>query len=282
MTGTEAVAAVVLAAGEGQRLRPLTAAVPKALCPVGNTALLDLALARLAGLGYAGPTRVAVNAWYLADQVATAVGSRAQLRREDGPVPLGTSGGIGNLRDWIAGRGVLVCNADAYLHGGDLAALLAGWDGRRTRILAVAAQPGQAGEFGGYRFAGCSLLPWHRVAELPAQPANLVRTVWRPAERDGELDVIDYAGTYLDTGTPPDYLAANLHAACATAGPNGSIVDPTATVSGPVRHAVIGAGATVRGSVDRAVVWPGGYVGRTEHLVEVIRYGPGGTVPAAG
>jgi len=276
------VAAVVLAAGEGRRLRPLTAAVPKALCPVGNTPLLDLALGRLAGLGYAGAAAVAVNAWYLADQVVTAVAGRAKVSREPGTAPLGTAGGVALVRDWIAGRGVLVCNADAYLHGGDLAPLLAGWDGRRTRILGVAAGAGQAGEFGRYRFAGCSLLPWHRVAGLAAEPADLVRTVWRPAERDGELDVVDYRGTYLDTGTPRDYLAANLHAACAGAGPDGSIVDPTATVTGSVRRAVIGAGATVRGRLDRCVVWPGGYVDRAEGLAGVIRYGRAGTVPAAG
>ncbi|MDT5037575.1 MAG: N-acetyl-alpha-D-muramate 1-phosphate uridylyltransferase, partial [Micromonosporaceae bacterium] len=58
----DAVAAVVLAAGEGRRLRPLTGIRPKALCPVGNVTLLDRALARIAGLGLAGPAAVAVNA----------------------------------------------------------------------------------------------------------------------------------------------------------------------------------------------------------------------------
>ena len=64
-----AVCGVVLAAGEGQRLRPLTATLPKALCPVGNLPLLDHALRRLAGLGLSGPESVAVNAAYLAEQV---------------------------------------------------------------------------------------------------------------------------------------------------------------------------------------------------------------------
>ncbi len=126
--------AVVLAAGEGQRLRPLTDAVPKALCPVGNVPLLDLALARVAGFGLSGPADVAVNASYLGDQVVAHVGDRAHLSVEpDGP--LGTSGGIGNLRDWIGGRGVLVGNADAYLAGGDPRVLLDGWDGETVRLL---------------------------------------------------------------------------------------------------------------------------------------------------
>ena len=41
------LAALVLAAGAGTRLRPLTERRPKPLCPVGNLALLDLALARV-------------------------------------------------------------------------------------------------------------------------------------------------------------------------------------------------------------------------------------------
>jgi MurNAc alpha-1-phosphate uridylyltransferase len=107
--------AVVLAAGEGQRLRPLTARVPKALCPVGNVPLLDHALARVARLGFADPATVAVNASYLGDQVVAHVGGRAHVSPEDHP--LGTSGGVAKLRTWIDGRGVLVGNADAYLAG---------------------------------------------------------------------------------------------------------------------------------------------------------------------
>jgi N-acetyl-alpha-D-muramate 1-phosphate uridylyltransferase len=266
--------AVVLAAGEGQRLRPLTGAVPKALCPVGNVPLLDLALDRLAALGLAGPERVAVNASYLADQVVAAVAGRTHVSVEpDGP--LGTAGGIGALRGWIDGRGVLVANADAYLDGGDLATLLAGWDGHGTRLLGVPTAPDDRYRFGGYRFAGVSLLPWHRVAGLTSEPEELVRTVWRPAERAGELTVVEYRGTYLDTGTPPDYLAANLHAAR-----GGPLIADTAKVTGPVGVAVIGAGAVVEGAVDHAVVWPGGYVGPDERLTGAVRYGRSGTVTA--
>lgn len=264
---------MLLAAGEGQRLRPLTEVLPKALCPVGNVPLLDLALARLASLGLAGPDAVAVNACYLADQVVAAVGARAYLSVEPGPHPLGTSGGVAALRDWIGGRGVLVANSDAYLAGGNLTPLLAGWDGQTTRLLGV---PSPKPEFGVHRFAGCSLLPWSRVAELKPEPTDLVRTVWRPAEAAGELTVVEYTGTYLDTGTPHNYLAANLHAA----GGSGLLVAPDATVTGSAEQAVIGAGAVVAGQVKRAVVWPGGYVGPGEQLVDMIRYGRSGNVSA--
>jgi len=263
--------AVVLAAGEGVRLRPLTARLPKALCPVGNVPLLDLALDRLARLGLTGPAGVAVNACYLRDQIVAAVAGREHLSVEPGPRPLGTSGGLARLRDWIDGRDVLVTNADAYLAGGDLSPLTAGWDARTVRLLGVA---GGRPEFGRHRFAGASLLPWHRVATLTEEPSDLVRTVWRPAEAAGELTVVEYPGTYLDTGTPPDYLAANLHAA----GPQGILVAPDATVTGTVDQVVIGAGARVEGSLKRCVVWPGAYVGPDEYLTDAVRYGRSGTV----
>ena len=56
-------AGVVLAAGAGTRLRPLTDLRPKALCPVGGRPLVDLALDRLAAeVGGLGPQWLAVNA----------------------------------------------------------------------------------------------------------------------------------------------------------------------------------------------------------------------------
>jgi len=270
------VCAVVLAAGEGQRLRPLTAQIPKALCPVGNVPLLDRAMARVAALGL----DCAVNACYLGEQVVAHVGGRAHVAVEPGD-PWGTSGGLARLRDWIDGRGVLVGNADAYLAdparapGPDIAHLLAGWDGETVRILGV---PGSTGgrEFGAHRFAGFSLLPWTVVRDLPVERGELVRTAWRPAERTGLLEVVEYRGDYLDTGTPATYLAANLHAAG-----GGNLIDPTAIVSAPVERAVIGAGAVVAGPVTEAVVWPGGRVAAGELLRDAIRAHDGLTVPVA-
>lgn len=286
--------AVVLAAGEGLRLRPLTERTPKALCPVGNVALLDRALARLAHHGLAGPALVAVNACYLAAQIVAHVGGRAQVRVEPGE-PLGTAGGVANLRDWIAGRGVLVGNADAYLaaaadSGHDLAPLLDGWDGERVRVLTVPATDGRPVEFRGpagggvaggavsglqRRFAGFCLLPWSTVRALRVERTDLVREVWRPAEADGQLDLVAYPGAYLDSGTPRDYLAANLHAAA-----GGSLIAVDATVTGSVDSGVIGAGARIEGKVTRSVVWPGGYVGPDETLADAIRVGATLTVPA--
>jgi MurNAc alpha-1-phosphate uridylyltransferase len=271
-TGRAGPCAVVLAAGEGLRLRPLTELRPKALCPVGNVALLDRVLDRLAAAGLAGPARVAVNACYLADQVVAHVGDRARLSVEPPPA-LGTAGGVANLRGWVAGRDVLVCNADAYLAetgrygGGAVGALLDGADGTRIRLLTVPAGAGRRGDFGPgrtLRYAGMCLLPWAVVETLRTEPSELF-VAWRAAEAAGTLDLVGFGGTFVDCGTPADYLAANLDASGGAS--------------------VVGAGATVAGRLARAVVWPGATVRAGEHLTDAIRTArPDGsplTVPAA-
>ncbi len=247
MTATEDVAGVVLAAGLGTRLAPLTTLLPKALCPVANRPLLDHALARLAALGLTGPGAVAVNAHHHAATVVTAVGDRATYSVEN-PAPLGSAGALGALRGWLGGRAALVTNVDAYLDGG-VAALLAGWDGRRLRLL-VTDDPPHA-DFGRWRFAGCSLLPARLVDRLTPEPGGLYEKCWRPALEAGEAELIPYPETFIDCGTPVDYLEANLHA------------------SGGV--SVVAPDAVVDGVVVRSVVWPGSRVAAGEHLVEVIR-----------
>jgi NDP-sugar pyrophosphorylase family protein len=274
------ICALILAAGEGQRLRPLTASLPKALCPVGNVPLLDRALARVAALGFDSPASVAVNAAYLADQIVAHVGARAHLSVEpDGP--LGTSGGVARLKAWIDGRGLLIGNADGYLSdpalplGPDISALLDGWSGETVRMLTKPVPDGETGGFSGRRFAGFSLLPWRYVRDLPDGHGDLVRTAWRPAEAAGELELIAYDGVYIDTGTPADYLRANLHAAG-----GGTLISPSAEITAPVSAAVIGPHAQVHGTVTRAVVWPRARVSTHEHLSDAIRAPDGLTVHA--
>jgi NDP-sugar pyrophosphorylase family protein len=282
MTG---VCAVVLAAGEGLRLRPLTNLLPKALCPVGNVRLLDHALRRVAGIGLSGPADVAVNAAHLAEQIEDSVADRAYVSIEpDGP--LGTAGGVGNLRDWIGGRAALIGNADAYLAdprrppGQDIAALLDGWTRDTVRMLTLPVRPGDTGGFSGRRFAGFSLLPWRYIRDLPAERDSLVRAVWRPAEERGELELVGYGGAYLDCGTPADYLSANLHALSVSqlAGGGLNVVDASATVTGHAESCVIGAHAVVAGTATRCVVWPNAEVTAAEFLTDAIRAPNGLTV----
>jgi N-acetyl-alpha-D-muramate 1-phosphate uridylyltransferase len=251
--GDSELCAVVLAAGEGRRLRPLTELRPKPLCPVNNVPLLEQALSRLAALGLAGPRSVAVNACHLADQIVAQLAGRAHLSVETPPA-LGTAGGVAKLRDWIAGRPVLICNADSYLSPGPAAfrLLTDGWDGDRPRLLVVA-DPSR-GDFGTprrtLRFAGASLASWSLVAGLSAVPSEL-HVPWRRAEAAGRLDLVRFDGVFFDCGTPADYLAANLHASGGR-----SVVAPDATVAG---------------TLTRAVVWPGATVAADEHLVNAVR-----------
>jgi MurNAc alpha-1-phosphate uridylyltransferase len=249
-------AGVALAAGAGTRLRPLTFVRPKALCPVANVPLLDRALAHLRE----HTDRIAVNAHHHADQIAAHVGGLVHLSIEQ-PEVLGTAGALGHLREWIGGRDVLLINADAYLAGQDpagrqaLAALVEGWDGERCRLLVVpTTAPGDFTLDGApVRYVGACLLPGPLVATLRATPSGLYEVLWRPELDAGRLDVVHHRGTAIDCGTPADYLRANLHA------------------SGG--RAVVGSGALVEGTLRRCVVWPGAYVGPTEHLDECIRAG---------
>src|SRR5262245_58912464 len=124
MTAPDDVCAVVLAAGLGTRLRPLSDLLPKALVPVGNVPLLDRALQRLSAAGLSGPRRVAVNAHHMAEKIAGLAGDRAHVSYE--ARPLASAGALGLLKPWIDHRPVLVLNADVYVSAppGDLHELL--------------------------------------------------------------------------------------------------------------------------------------------------------------
>lgn len=256
------ICAVVLAAGKGRRLAPLTTLRPKPLCPVGNRTLLDRTLDRLAALGFQGPDQVAVNAHHHANQLVAAVAGRAHVSVEQ-PIALGTAGAIAALRDWIAGRDVLVCNADAYLSDVDTGDLLRGWSGERTRLLVTDDET--RGDFDDWRFAGMSLLPARAALALEPVPSGLYEVNWRSAWQESTLELVAFAGVFVDCGTPADYLAANLHAA------GTGLIAPDAHVRGTVVQSVVGPHATVEGIVERSVIWPGASVSAGEHLVESIR-----------
>ncbi len=243
------LAGVVLAAGAGTRLRPLTTLRPKALCPVDNVPLLDRALDGLARHA----DRVAVNAHHKAEQIVAHVRGRAHLSVEE-PVALGTAGALGHLRGWIDGSNVLVLNADTYLTGG-LDPLVADWNGQHCRLLVVAVDgPGDFNAAGRrVRYVGACLLPWRLVSALAPDPSGLYEVLWRREADAGRLEFAWHTATAIDCGTPADYLRANLHA------------------SGG--RSVVGAGAVVDGTIERCVVWPGSYVGKRERLTDCIRAG---------
>jgi len=279
------VVAVVLAAGEGRRLRPLTGLRPKPLCPVGDRPLIDRALAQVRR---ATPT-VAVNLHHGRDAIEAHLDEQRPTvhRSIEAVEPLGTAGALGRLRPWIDGRGALVVNADGWSDA-DLLALTHGWDGERVRVLMVPARDGRPG-FGPGVGLVASLLPWAEVARLTPEPAGLYEVMWRRAHDEGRLEAVVHAGRFVDCGRPADYLRANRlaieEAAESLAGAvapgsvpavgyrDGSIVGDGARVEGRVERSVIGAGAHVEGVVRDAVVWPGSHVGADEQLVGAVRAG---------
>jgi MurNAc alpha-1-phosphate uridylyltransferase len=265
----DGLAGVVLAAGAGTRLAPLTTLLPKALCPVGGVPLLDLALARIAPECGDGARHLAVNAHHHATAIAAHVGSRAEVSVEQ-PEALGTAGALGALRDWLDGRDVLLTNADAYLPGSLALAggkpFTTGWDGDRCRLACVLAAP-EPGDFRlpdgrGVRYVGGALLPWRLVRDLAPTPSGLYEVMWRGEAARGALDLQVIDGAAVDCGTVADYLRANLLASGGAS--------------------VVGAGAVVEGRLTRAVVWDGARVEAPEHLVDVVRAAGDGVVLTVG
>ncbi|MFN2555792.1 MAG: sugar phosphate nucleotidyltransferase [Nitriliruptorales bacterium] len=244
------LAAVVLAAGAGTRLRPLTYLRPKALCPVLNVPLVDLAIQRARQVTDA----VAVNVHHGRVQLEAYLSGRVHVSIEE-PEALETAGALGHLRGWIDGRDVLVVNVDAW-HREDLSPFVASWDGERVRLLVV--RDPDHGDFGQLRYAGVALLPWSSVRQLPARRLGLYPALLGPAVENGSAELVPSDKPFFDCGTPSEYLGANL------------------TASGGA--SVVGEGAIVEGEVVRSVVWSGARVEPGERLVEAIRAPQGITV----
>lgn len=261
---------VALAAGAGTRLMPLSQLLPKALCPVGNRALVDLALDRLHEIS----DNLAVNAHHFVDEVCRHIdhewGDNVAVSIEPDQA-LGTAGAIGRLRQWIDGRGTVILNADSWSPT-SLVPLLDGWDGNTVRVMVNGDS-----SFGPRARVVASTLPWSVAKELGEQPTGLYEVVWREKFERGELEVIDHDGSFIDCGTPLDYLEANL----ATVARTGSsiigsdvVIESGVTVSG----SVIGSGSHIAADVVDSVVWSNQSVARGERLRRSIRAGTSVTV----
>lgn len=243
---------VALAAGAGTRLAPLTRSRPKALCPVGDRALLDHAIDAL----LPAVSEVVVNAHHHAEMIRSHVehrvagGDPLHLSHEVERA-LGTAGALGALRGHLDGRSALVVNADT-VHDARLARFAADWDGTSVRLLTPSALP-----FGPRSGVVASILPWDVAAGVEAEPSGLWERVWAPALAEGRLEAVHHDGWSVDCATPADYLRANLD------GSGGA--------------SVVGEGAVVEGVVEQCVIWPGERVEAAEHLVRAVR-GDGRTV----
>lgn len=226
---------------------PLTRLRPKPLCPVGGEALVDHALRRVEALVGGGADRVAVNAFWHADQLADHLGDRVHLSVEPGDEALGVAGAVGFLRPWLDGRAVVLVNGDTWSTI-PLDAVLEGWDGERVRVV-VLGPPGTQAAPGVPVVA--SVLPWSVASRIPAEVLGITNGVWWPEKEAGRLESVAIEGELVSCDRPRDYLAANLLA------------------SGG--ESVVGEGALVEGEVVRSVVWPGQHVRPGERLVDAVR-----------
>lgn len=207
----DAVAGVVLAAGAGTRLRPLTDLCPKPLCPIGDSTLLDRAIAQVSA---AVGVPVAVNVHHGADAMFAHLAGRDDVHVSfEQPEALGTAGAIAELQGWVDRRAALVVNADT-LHGEDLASFVQGWDGERVRVLMVGEPP-----FGPRSGLVASIVPWPDVVRLRAEPSGLWEVLWRPALSEGRLGWVRAVGPVVDCATVSDYVRANRYLAEGRIGP---------------------------------------------------------------
>ncbi|MHA1157397.1 MAG: nucleotidyltransferase family protein [Alphaproteobacteria bacterium] len=112
--GTRPKRAMVLAAGVGKRMRPITATTPKPLIEVGGRALIDRALDRLES---AGIEQVVVNVHYLANLVRVHVGRRESpptMISDESEGLLDTGGGVTNALPHLGDDPFFLLNADSF------------------------------------------------------------------------------------------------------------------------------------------------------------------------
>lgn len=209
--------AMVLAAGRGERMRPLTDSCPKPLLHVGGKPLIVWHLERLAAAGF---REVVINHAHLGAQIEAALGSGVAwgLTLRYSPEPPGaleTAGGIVQALPLLGEQPFLVVNGDIFCD----------WDVRRApqalaagdqAHLVLAPNPPQhpQGDFaltGGrvsgsgaeqLTFAGIGIYRPALFAGLVAgQPAKLAPLL-RAAMAQGRVSGECYAGRWIDVGTP--------------------------------------------------------------------------------
>jgi mannose-1-phosphate guanylyltransferase len=268
---------MVLAAGLGTRLRPLTDVRAKPLVPVGDRPALAHVLEHLRTAGV--PCAV-VNAHHHAGQVRDFVRAQPWDVRvsEEGDL-LGTAGGIAHARALLGEGDVLLWNAD-ILADVDLEDLHADHaNGVAVATLLVQPMPAGQGPVGldaggrvvrlrgdafgdeasGGQYLGIAILGAGLRRRLPSS-GGLVEDVLVPAMARGEtVRAHAFDGSWHDIGTVDSYLAAND--AWLRARGLSSFVGPGARVAEAVAldRTLVGEGAVVEGAgpVVRTVVWPG-------------------------
>jgi NDP-sugar pyrophosphorylase family protein len=288
---------MILAAGLGLRMRPLTAQKAKPVLPVLNRPLLHWTLERLRA---AGVREVMINTHHLPRSVRSAVGDgRAfgvRLSWSHEAEILGTGGGPRAVRRFFSDGPALLVNGDAWFDfdlrellrrhraSGAMATLALRPNpdperygpvvtGPRGRIRSLAGKPRPArGSVS--LFTGVHILEPAILDRLAPGPSDSVRELYAPLVAEGgHILGLRVRGAWYDFGSPSTYLASQMTLLRGLRRRSGSLVDPRARIDARARleRAVVGArarvdgGASVRGSVlwDRVVVEAGARVERS-------------------
>ncbi len=219
---------MILAAGRGERMRPLTDRMPKPLLPVAGKPLIVWHLERLARAGFRG---IVINHAYLGDQIEALLGTGAawglSIRYSAEPQgALETAGGIANALPLLGEDPFLVVNGDIYCD----------WDFSRARLgnalahLVLVDNPTHhpngdftlvdgkvgAGETARLTFSGIGIYHPALFAGIPrGQPAKLAPLL-RETIDAGLINGEHHAGRWVDVGTPERLavLDAELRDAC--------------------------------------------------------------------
>ena len=213
--------AMVLAAGLGLRMRPLTLTCPKPLLTVGGRSMLDRVLDHL---DLAGLRHRVVNAHWLGGQIHSHLAGRAGTRISDEEVLLETGGGIAKALPLLGGGAFYAANADIVWSDGDipaLARLAAAWRDDAMDGLLLLADPARAfgydgpGDFhlaadgrlarrrdgGALVFTGVQILHSRLFTDVPEGPFSL-NLLYDRALAAGRLFGISHDGGWYHIGTP--------------------------------------------------------------------------------
>jgi mannose-1-phosphate guanylyltransferase len=269
---------MLLCAGLGQRLRPLTDELPKPLLPIGDRPVLGHIVQRLRA---AGRSEAVANTHWLHDKfigINQKLGFTLNLVHE--PVIRGVAGGVAGARHLLAAP-VLVWSGDIVLEAPPIDDLTARAAESGQLCLAVAPAKGAGtvgldaagrivrvrGEVHGLEVRAADYVSLfaageQALAEMPER-GDLFTDYCLPRMRRGEpIDTRPVDGAWWDIGTPASYLRLNLEWLAEHANaPGGSFVAPSASLQSgvSVESSVVGSGARVKGSgrVERCVIWPG-------------------------
>ena len=214
---------MILAAGRGERMRPLTDTTPKPLIPVAGQSMLDRSMARLAAHGV---RTVVVNVHHLGEQIARCLDGRAQIVREDRL--LETGGSVKNALPLLGDGPYFVLNGDGLWRDGPkpmLSRMEAAWDPARMDALlllhplesAIGREAKDRGDYfldadgrarhrgsapsAPYMFASVSVCDRRLFRDSPDGPFSLLK-LWTRAEAGGRLFGLVHDGEWFHVGTP--------------------------------------------------------------------------------